>query len=85
MTMTDDPRSAGPVGGELSPARQTVNDMISAGLLDDLMGRVDAGDVPLTGDGGVLPENFAPSVAWTQIPRTCIGAAAAAVLRSPSG
>jgi putative transposase len=58
VTMTDDPRSAGPSGpaGELSPARQTVNDMISAGLLDDLMGRVDAGEVALTGDGGVLPE-----------------------------
>ncbi len=58
MTMTDDARSARVSGsaGDASPARQTVNDMIEAGLLDDLMGRVDAGDLALTGDGGVLPE-----------------------------
>jgi putative transposase len=30
--------------------------MISAGLLDDLMGRVDAEGPALTGDGGLLPE-----------------------------
>jgi putative transposase len=54
--MTDDSRPSRPSGDELSPARQTVNDMISAGLLDDLMGRVDAGGLALTGDGGVLPE-----------------------------
>jgi putative transposase len=54
--MTDDPRSSGPSAGEVSAARQTVNEMISAGLLDDLMGRVDAGDLALTGEGGVLPE-----------------------------
>jgi putative transposase len=56
VTMTDDPRSSEAAGGDLSPARQTVNEMISAGLLDDLMGRVDAEGLALTGDGGVLPE-----------------------------
>jgi putative transposase len=59
VTMTDDPRPAGPVesvSAEAGPARQTVNDMISAGLLDDLMDRVDAGGLALTGDGGLLPE-----------------------------
>jgi putative transposase len=56
VTMTDDPRPSRPSDDEPSPARQTVNDMILAGLLDDLMGRVDAGDLTLTGDGGVLPE-----------------------------
>jgi putative transposase len=30
--------------------------MISAGLLDDLMGRVDAEGLALTGVGGVLPQ-----------------------------
>ncbi|MFI5895786.1 transposase, partial [Actinoplanes sp. NPDC051513] len=54
--MTDDPRSSRPSAGEVSPARQTVNDMISAGLLDELMGRVDAEGLALAGDGGLLPE-----------------------------
>ena len=56
MTMTDDPRVSGASGGEVSPARRTVNELISAGLLDGLMDRVDAGGLALTGDGGVLPE-----------------------------
>jgi len=59
VTMTDDLRSARlsePPVGELSPARRTVNELLSAGLLDGLMDRVDAGDLALTGDGGVLPE-----------------------------
>jgi putative transposase len=56
VTMTDDPRPSRPSGDTPSPARQTVNEMISAGLLDDLMGRVDAEGLALTGDGGVLPE-----------------------------
>ena len=37
-------------------ARQTINDMLDAGLLDELMGRVDAGELALTGEGGFLPE-----------------------------
>jgi len=56
VAMTDDPRSSAASAGEVSPARRTVNDMISAGLLDDLMGRVDAEGIPLPGEGGVLPE-----------------------------
>ena len=35
-------------------ARQTINDMLDAGLLDELMGRVDAGELALTGEGGLV-------------------------------
>jgi putative transposase len=41
---------------ESSPARETVNEMIEAGLLDRLMARVDGDGLALTGDGGFLPE-----------------------------
>ena len=37
-------------------ARQTINDMLDAGLLDELMDRVDAGELTLTGEGGFRPE-----------------------------
>lgn len=37
-------------------ARETVNEMLDAGLLDGLMGRIDKGDLKLTGEGGFLPE-----------------------------
>src|SRR6188472_4323052 len=37
-------------------ARQTINDMLDAGLFDELMDRVDAGELTLTGEGGFLPE-----------------------------
>ena len=37
-------------------ARQAINYMLDAGLLDDLMNRVDAGELTLTGEGGFLPE-----------------------------
>ena len=37
-------------------ARQTINDMLDAGLLDELMDRVDTGELTLTGQGGFLPE-----------------------------
>ena len=37
-------------------ARQAINEMLDAGLLDDLMDRVDAGELKLTGEGGFLPE-----------------------------
>ncbi|MEJ7706747.1 MAG: IS256 family transposase [Nocardioidaceae bacterium] len=40
----------------VSPARETVNKMVEAGLLDDLMARVDGGGLQLTGEGGFLPE-----------------------------
>ena len=59
MTMTDD-QMAGPLGtavsGPAGSARETVNGMIGAGLLDDLMDRVDEGGLMLTGEGGLLPE-----------------------------
>lgn len=37
-------------------ARAMVNELVDAGLLDDLMARVDDGDLALTGEGGFLPE-----------------------------
>jgi putative transposase len=40
----------------VDPARQAVNEMIEAGLLDRLMTRVDADGLALTGEGGFLPE-----------------------------
>ncbi|MEU0155522.1 IS256 family transposase, partial [Micromonospora fulviviridis] len=50
--MTDD-QLAGPLGSAVAgpggAARDTVNGMIEAGLLDDLMDRVDAGGLALTG------------------------------------
>src|SRR5690242_11411453 len=46
VTDTPEPRSA----------RQTINEMLDAGLLDGLMDRVDAGELTLTGEGGFLPE-----------------------------
>ena len=46
VTDTPEPRSA----------RQTINEMLDAGLLDELMDRVDAGELTLTGEGGFLPE-----------------------------
>jgi putative transposase len=39
-----------------SPARQAVNAMLDAGLLDEVMRRADAGELALTGEGGFLPE-----------------------------
>ena len=41
---------------EPRPARQAINEMLDTGLLDDLMDRVDAGALTLTGEGGLLPE-----------------------------
>ena len=54
MTITDDhPLGAG-VDGPVT-ARDTVDSMIEAGLLDHVMAQVDAGGLALTGDGGFLP------------------------------
>jgi putative transposase len=39
-----------------SSARQVVDQMVQAGLLDDLMSQVDEGGLTLTGPGGFLPE-----------------------------
>jgi putative transposase len=48
MTMTDDDKR--------SAERAAVEQLVDAGLLDELMDRVDAGDLRLTGEGGFLPE-----------------------------
>ncbi|TQM36299.1 putative transposase [Pseudonocardia cypriaca] len=60
MTMTGEPRAGHPLGADddAGPvtARDAVNSMIEAGLLDQLMSQVDAGELALTGDGGFLPE-----------------------------
>src|SRR4051794_1463799 len=37
-------------------AREAIQEMVDAGLLDDLMARVDSGGLQLTGEGGFLPE-----------------------------
>src|SRR6266511_2902616 len=58
--MTDRPdRVSTPFGipsPEPASARQTVNEMVDAGLLDELMDRVDRDGLRLTGSGGFLPE-----------------------------
>lgn len=48
MTMTDEK--------ERSAERAAVEQLVGAGLLDELMDRVDSGEVQLTGEGGFLPE-----------------------------
>ena len=37
-------------------AREAVDKMVQAGMLDDLMNQVDSGELQLTGKGGFLPE-----------------------------
>jgi putative transposase len=49
--MTDDDE-----GVEPTAERAAVEQLAEAGLLDELMARVDAGDLRLTGEGGFLPE-----------------------------
>jgi putative transposase len=59
MTMTDDRREVHPLGvqpGEPGAARTAINQMIDAGLLDEVMAQADAGELRLTGEGGFLPE-----------------------------
>ena len=60
MTVTDEQQPVIPLGTP-SPwppggARDIVNEMVDAGLLDELMNRVDRDGVALTGAGGFLPE-----------------------------
>ena len=47
-------------GGEIwaprGSARDAIHEMLDAGLLDDLMGRIDDGSLQLTGEGGFIPE-----------------------------
>jgi hypothetical protein len=61
MTVTEDqqlghPLGVRPVAGSSGLARETINEMLEAGLLDAVMDRVDAGGLRLTGEGGFLPE-----------------------------
>jgi len=60
MTMTDDRREAHPLGVQpgsgQGTARTVINQMIDAGLLDEVMAQADAGELRLTGEGGFLPE-----------------------------
>ena len=57
--MTDDQRAGGALGLESArsrpgAAREVINEMLDAGLLDDLMARVDSGGLALTGEGWFL-------------------------------
>jgi putative transposase len=60
MTVTDEQRDLDPLGApsgeQPAGARAAINQMIEAGLLDDVMARADAGELRLTGEGGFLPE-----------------------------
>jgi putative transposase len=61
MTVTEDqpwehPLGVSPVERERGSARETINEMLEAGLLDEVMDRVYAGGLALTGEGGFLPE-----------------------------
>ena len=65
MTVTEDQQREHPLGLQLSAplpslAREVINEMLDAGLLDDVMDRVDAGGLRLTGEGGFLPEMTKP-------------------------
>ena len=46
MTMTEE---------DETPEQAAVDDLVEAGLLDELMARVDSGELQLTGEGGFLP------------------------------
>ncbi|MBV9314378.1 MAG: transposase, partial [Pseudonocardia sp.] len=61
MTMTEDRRRERPLGVDMTErqpvsARETINEMLDAGLLDTLMEQIDSGGLQLTGPGGFLPE-----------------------------
>jgi hypothetical protein len=60
VTVTEDQQWGLPVGvpsAETSPsARQAINEMLDAGLLDGVMDQVDREGLRLTGSGGFLPE-----------------------------
>jgi putative transposase len=59
MTMTEHEDQSGsfrPGSEQPKTARETVNEMVEAGLFDDLMQRIDARSLQLTGEGGFLPE-----------------------------
>jgi putative transposase len=48
--------SFGTPAREPAAAREVMNEMVEAGLFDDLMDRIDEGGLQLTGEGGFLPE-----------------------------
>ena len=50
------PEALGRPGRLPVTAREAVDKMVQAGLLDDLMDQVDGGGLQLTGEGGFLPE-----------------------------
>ncbi len=60
VTVTDDQSDLHSLGvrpdGRPGSARTAINEMLEAGLLDDVMARADAGELRLTGEGGFLPE-----------------------------
>ena len=60
MTMIEDQRREHPLGvpavEEPPPARRAINEMLDAGLFDDVMDQIDGGGLRLTGEGGFLPE-----------------------------
>jgi putative transposase len=61
MTLREDQRQGHPLGVSDAPkppvsARDMINDMVDAGLLDSVMDRIDDGGLRLTGEGGLLPE-----------------------------
>ncbi len=58
MTMSENRPSSGfgELGREPASAREAVTAMIDAGLLDEVMSKVDSGGLALTGEGGFLPE-----------------------------
>jgi putative transposase len=54
MTMTVDNDQAHVSGPP--DARGVVEELVDAGVLDELMAKIDAGGLQLTGEGGFLPE-----------------------------
>jgi putative transposase len=55
MTMTGDNDQSRQTPSQ-PDARGAVEELVDAGLLDDLMAKIDAGDLQLAGEGGFLPE-----------------------------
>lgn len=59
MSVIEGDQPVGPFGpspAESGSARQVVEEMVEAGLLDELMAKVGADGLALTGEGGFLPE-----------------------------
>lgn len=82
MTMTDDQRAGYPLSvddgaGPVTARGDAVNGMLEADLLDQVVSRVDAGELALTGAGGFLPEMI------KAVPERGLAAAQAATTASP--